>query len=247
MEATHTQALVHGHIEYAKALTLKIARKLPYYMEFDELMSSAMLGLTEAANAFDPAEGVPFATFSYYRIRGAVFDGIRRMGSLPAALRRHVRREAAEAMAHQSNASVSTDDLNDAAERLDHSMRRASATFLLSQLAEDRQFVSPHSDVPGECAQQELIEQLPSAISALSEKHQFLIRAIYFHDRTMTEIASQLGINKSTICRHHAKALDALLRHLTERCVERKLTSSQRLKPRPAPALRKMAMAAQCG
>ena len=39
-----------------------------------------MRGLLEAAERFDETRGVAFTTFSYYRIRGAIFDGLRQLG-----------------------------------------------------------------------------------------------------------------------------------------------------------------------
>jgi RNA polymerase sigma factor (sigma-70 family) len=45
-----------------------------------ELKSAAYLGLTEAANRFDPSLGLSFATFAYPRIRGAIIDYLRELG-----------------------------------------------------------------------------------------------------------------------------------------------------------------------
>src|SRR3954453_10408452 len=39
-----------------------------------------MAGLLEAAERYDPKMGANFMTFSYYRIRGAIYDGLRGMG-----------------------------------------------------------------------------------------------------------------------------------------------------------------------
>src|SRR5690606_300924 len=38
-------------------------------------------GLLDAARRFDPARGVSFRTFAYYRVRGAMLDGLRKMGA----------------------------------------------------------------------------------------------------------------------------------------------------------------------
>ena len=40
-------------------------------------------GLLEAAQRYDDRHGVAFTTFAYYRVRGAMFDGLRSMGWLP--------------------------------------------------------------------------------------------------------------------------------------------------------------------
>lgn len=45
----------------------------------EDLHSAAFLALVEAAESFDPSRGVKFATFAYYRIKGALFDARRRV------------------------------------------------------------------------------------------------------------------------------------------------------------------------
>ena len=66
------QALVHS-------LASKIYRGLSIRMEFDDLLAYGQLGLMEAAKEFDPEHGSQFTTFAYYRIRGAIYDGISKM------------------------------------------------------------------------------------------------------------------------------------------------------------------------
>jgi len=64
-------------------LARSMARRLdPYWpMEKDELYSTAMLALVEAAQSFDPTRKVSFATFARHRIRGALRDFQRLVGS----------------------------------------------------------------------------------------------------------------------------------------------------------------------
>src|SRR6185436_14020281 len=46
----------------------------------DDLVGYGHKGLIEAADRFDSKQGVTFTTFAYYRIRGAMLDGLRSMG-----------------------------------------------------------------------------------------------------------------------------------------------------------------------
>src|SRR5690349_25022918 len=48
----------------------------------DELMAYGQVGLLEASERFDPKVGANFLTFAHYRIKGAIFDGLRKMGDL---------------------------------------------------------------------------------------------------------------------------------------------------------------------
>ena len=59
-------------------------------LELDDLVSAGTIGLIEAADRYDATRGVPFATFAYRRIRGAIIDEITRLaggGAEPTARR----------------------------------------------------------------------------------------------------------------------------------------------------------------
>ena len=75
---------MEAHRSYARAIAAEAAHKCGSWIERSELESAADLGLVEAANAFDPTRGVLFTTFSYYRIRGAVYDYLRKVGMRPS-------------------------------------------------------------------------------------------------------------------------------------------------------------------
>ncbi len=49
-------------------------------IDFDDFFAAALLGLCDAARRYDPARGESFQTFSFLRIRGAMYDLIRRGG-----------------------------------------------------------------------------------------------------------------------------------------------------------------------
>src|SRR4029078_7285804 len=46
-----------------------------------ELEAWGREGLLDAARRFEPDRGVSFRTFAYYRVRGAMLDGLRKMGN----------------------------------------------------------------------------------------------------------------------------------------------------------------------
>jgi RNA polymerase sigma factor for flagellar operon FliA len=62
-----------------RSLALKIHRQVPPQVELDDLIAYGQLGLAEAAVEYDHERGIQFSTYSYYRIRGAIFDGLSKM------------------------------------------------------------------------------------------------------------------------------------------------------------------------
>ena len=46
-----------------------------------------MVGLVDAANKYDPNKGVKFKTFAEYRVRGAIFDEMRKLDWFSRSMR----------------------------------------------------------------------------------------------------------------------------------------------------------------
>jgi RNA polymerase sigma factor (sigma-70 family) len=55
-----------------------IRRRLPPGADVDALLSDAGWGLIQALRGFDPRRGVPFRAYAIRRVRGEIFDGLRR-------------------------------------------------------------------------------------------------------------------------------------------------------------------------
>ena len=66
-------------VPLAKRIALYMARDRPRYVDRDDVVGWAMLGLVDAGRKFDPTLGVPFEMYAGRRIKGAVLDGFREM------------------------------------------------------------------------------------------------------------------------------------------------------------------------
>src|SRR4051812_21483119 len=78
--AAERNRLVEQHLSLVQAIAAKLKRTLGRSIEFEDLVAYGAKGLIEAAERFDPQQKVAFTTFAYYRIRGAMLDGLRTMG-----------------------------------------------------------------------------------------------------------------------------------------------------------------------
>lgn len=76
-----------------RSLALKIHRSLPRRIDLDDLIGYGQVGLAEAAHDFDPSRGIRFATFAYYRIRGAIYNGLAKMTGMSRGHYQHVQYE----------------------------------------------------------------------------------------------------------------------------------------------------------
>src|SRR3954452_12412337 len=78
--AADRDRLVEQHLSLVQAIAAKLKRTLGRTIDFEDLVAYGTKGLLEAAKRFDPSQGAAFSTFAYYRIRGAMLDGLRTMG-----------------------------------------------------------------------------------------------------------------------------------------------------------------------
>ena len=208
------QALVVGHQDYARALARDVWVKLGKRVEYDELASLALLGLTQAANDFDPTAGVAFTTFSYYRIRGSMYDGVRKMRLAPTDVKRQAAREYAqtETLGEIADTSVARDPQS-MAQEFDIAIKQTAAVFLVSQLADGESMPDPESadESPVQSVEnRELLGMIGGAMESLGEKERTLVRRVYFDGLSITDVAAEWKVHKSTVSRMHAKVLEAL-------------------------------------
>jgi len=207
------QRLIESYQDYAHAIAAEVCRKLPSQLDRGELEAAADLGLVEAAQAFDPSRGVLFKTFAYYRIRGAVYDALRKMGWFSKSLYQQYKFEMAanEYSKDYSESTPAAGDVEAEYEEIKNFTGSVLSCYLLS-LEDLTQEISDSSDKSPE--QQALSNQeqqrLQEAISRLPDKNRRIIQWYYFEEKSLEEIGQQLGMSKSWICRVHAKSVEML-------------------------------------
>jgi RNA polymerase sigma factor FliA len=206
-----------------RSLAVAIHRKLPPRVDLEDLISYGQVGLAEAARDFNPEQGSQFSTFAYYRIRGAIYDGISKMTWFGRAGQRQVRGEqrtnevlAAEA---EQTAKVPSATLEDDARWFRDLSRALAVVYLVSYgsaNAEKREadFVDPAALPSQTVMDEELVKQLHTQIDTLPAEESKFIRALYFEGQTLQQAGEQLGISKSWASRLHHKVLQRLARSL---------------------------------
>ena len=208
--------LIEQHRDYVRALAHRIARQLPPGVDIEELVAFGDLGLVEAAGRYDPARGAAFQTFAYYRIRGAIFDGLRKMLWLPPSLYKRLQSQAgADEIAKEQSGAVA-DDPDAQARHLAGAVRDMATIYVLSMDADDQgNGLAVSDDDPALTVErQDAIEGLREAIEALPDRKQLVIRGYYFEGRTLTEVAAELGISRFYASRLHTEAVRELRGHL---------------------------------
>jgi RNA polymerase sigma factor (sigma-70 family) len=70
--------LVEQHIEWARAIAVKVASRLPTWWHADDLVGPASIALLDAATKFDKSRGIPFRAYAIRQVEGACYSAARR-------------------------------------------------------------------------------------------------------------------------------------------------------------------------
>lgn len=214
-ETASNHRLIESHLSYAHAIAAEILKTLPSQVEKSELQSAAELGLTEAANSYDHRPGVQFKTFAYYRIRGAVYDAIRKATWFSRGQYQDLAAQAAANEYLTDESAASQSPVSDTTELQRHVGAVVSCFMLSLEGNKVDAPVDPGISAEDRVIQDEWSARLHKALPRLAEQKRQILHAYYFEGRNLEEIGASLGLSKSWVCRLHAKAI-ASLRDLLE-------------------------------
>lgn len=201
--------LVLAHMPMVKRIAVHLKARIPPFMEVDELVQVGMVGLIEAARAFDPTRGIEFEAFALARVRGAMLDEVRRLSFLPrsAVAFNQSEGQALHVLVAELGRQPTQAELADylgkdieafhkermAAHRFEHFSMEVVSEEVLS-MADERER-QPDAIVE----QQEFMQVLQETIEALPERERLVMQLYYAEELNLKEIGEVLGVSESRV------------------------------------------------
>lgn|GEM_PF-6256380 len=198
-------------LAFARGTGILVAARACVIRDIDAVVSDAYYGLTIALDKFDPARGRDFRVFAATVIAGRVLNGIRSRDSVSERVRRIIRQA-------DNGEGVPLSVLRKALERRDActplglevpapTTKRPSHLALGATIA--RREPSPCERVVAH----EERSMVTRALVALPQRSQAVLRAVYFDERALREVALEYDISTQRASQIHLAALQQL-RHL---------------------------------
>jgi RNA polymerase sigma factor FliA len=210
--------LISEHVEIARRISLRMARRCPDWIAREDLVAAGLLGLTEAAERYDETRNEPFLSFAEKRIRGAVLDELRRGDIMPRRVRQMARkigatiqqleREHGEAPTDERVANalgVPLDEYRANLEQLVH------VTVGALEVGDDSMLPTGEESSPEtQAARLEALRRVRGALERIDQRDILILSLYYNEELTYSEIAQVLGVTTSRVCQLHGRAIARL-------------------------------------
>ncbi|MDM7914991.1 MAG: FliA/WhiG family RNA polymerase sigma factor [Candidatus Eisenbacteria bacterium] len=207
----------------------RIATGLPKSIEKDDLLNTAIIGLFDALEKFDPSRGTKFETYAIWKIKGAVLDELRSMDWVSRTTRRKARTLERVCCGLDQKLGRAASEIEIAREmgmtlpNLLRMMEEVRGTVVLSldqsvsvdedhdlsglaDMIEDEE--SP--DALERIEEEEEKKLLLSSINGLTEQERLVVALYYYEEMTLKEIGETLHISESRVSQIHTKAISRL-------------------------------------
>jgi len=215
---------------YTWLVRLAVRRLLPEYnncAEYEDYISSGVIGLISAMERFDMSVGVKFETYAMTRIRGEILDYMRAQDWAPTTLRKRINeinRTYAELEA--KNNGLPTDQMvaDELGLTLQQVQKAQSQTHMFTIMNFEEAVVSSRNSEDADAATEETPESvylekerkaiLAEMVDKLPERERLVITLYYYEGLLLREIADILGVTESRVSQLHTEIIEKMRQRL---------------------------------
>lgn len=186
------------------------------HLDRDDLASAGAVALITSADAFKPELGIPFGAFARRRIVGAFADEMRSLDWATRSARRRIKETLGvqETLAAALGRTATVDEIANAlgVDKAEALAGIADASRTLSTLDDvTAEFLVAETVLPEDSLLSgEKLRYLHASVSALPEKMRYVVEQVYFAERTVKEVAEELGTTHSAVSQQRAEAIRLL-------------------------------------
>jgi RNA polymerase sigma factor for flagellar operon FliA len=217
--------IVERYMPLVKTVVGRLAMTLPAHAATEDLYSAGLVGLLNAVRRFNPNTGVLFETYARVRIRGSVFDELRRLDWVPRSIHDKARKvekvmrkleQKIGRLPTNNEMAAALDISEDEYEQLLNQIKPATFVCLDSVRSAEQEGEATQHEAVADASQpdpsyatarHEMARIIIKRLKYLPEVQRKVLALYYFEDLRLREIAEVFGVTESRISQIHAAAV----------------------------------------
>jgi RNA polymerase sigma factor FliA len=217
------EKLILEHLPQVRLIARRIHERLPESVNFEDLVSTGIVGLISAIDRFDPGHNVKLKTYAEYKIRGAILDSLRGLDWAPRQQRKRTKQiESAIARIEQRLQRMPSEDeiaaeLNLTIDEYHDwlvDIRGINLGSLDSVAGDDdghdllRYISDEEENWPSQVVERaELQRLLSDAIDRMPETERLVLSLYYHEELTLREISRIVHLHESRVSQLKSQAI----------------------------------------
>ncbi|MFC5502369.1 sigma-70 family RNA polymerase sigma factor [Lysinimonas soli] len=256
MDRSERNALVVENLPLVGYLVSEVWGRATH-LSRDDLASAGAVALITAADAFDPELGVPFGAYARRRVLGAFADEMRSSDWATRTIRHRIREvlQVKETLTAALGRDTTVDEVASAlgVDRATAAEALADASRSISSLDESvGDLLAAEMSSPEDAlVTAERAGIVRAAVEALPERMRYIVTEIYFNDRTVKELAEELGSTHSAVSQQRSEGIrllrDGLETHYADDAAAQQVPNSRIAESRRTAYLARLAQTAGLG
>jgi RNA polymerase sigma factor for flagellar operon FliA len=213
------ERLILHYLPLVTRIARRIKTGLPATIDLNDLIGDGTFGLFDAIEKFEPGRAVKFESYASLRIKGAIFDQLRKIAWVPRRVRDEIRtvdgtRRTLETRLQRTPTDAEVGVASGRTVREVRDVRRPVTVLSLDAPVHDGDDVGTLADALADDTlsdDAELKHEVRKAVRQLPARDRVVITLYYFEGLTLAEIGRVLGLTEGRISQIHKRAA-ALLR-----------------------------------
>jgi len=211
------EATVRELLPFVKRIASDLIASLPHNVDVEDLIQEGVMALIEAISRYDPRKGAKFSSYVLKRVKGAMYDYLRKLDWLPKSRRKNLKcleRAIMELEAREGRYPTDVEIARYCGFTVEEVTKIrmdmvAKQLLALDAYMEDEELqIADYSQNPEKTAYKELLKELlVEAIKKLSEKERLVLSMKYEKGMNFKEIGLVLGVSESRVSQIHSLAL----------------------------------------
>jgi RNA polymerase sigma factor FliA len=210
------KVLVASYDGYVNAIAANLfANRQVIDIQFNEYKQYGLVGLLEALERFNPAQGVRFKSYATHRIRGAILSGIEKHSEQQQQISHlaRLRQERMQSLVNTQAKAVKRDAFLELAEV---AFGLAIGIMLEGTTVFDPEVVQVQSDVYKKRELSDLSKLIARLIELLPKQEQQVLQLHYYQKQGFDEISRSLAITRGRVSQIHKRAILGLQQYYDE-------------------------------